>query len=91
MTSLKRPRSRRRLASLRLRLGIALWLLSWVPFPVILGISGTARLVIWGVQFAVGAVGLALAGSAFLEAARQVGWKRAPAVLWQALLQGETG
>ena len=41
-------------ASLRLRGGIALWLASWIPLPLILGITGPARYVIWGLQFAIG-------------------------------------
>ena len=77
------------LAAARLRLGIVLWLLSWVPIPILLGISGIGRYVIWGVQIVVGLIGLALAGSAFFEAVRQLGWKRAPAALGRALLHGD--
>ena len=76
-------------ASLRLRGGIALWLASWIPLPLILGITGPARYVIWGLQFAIGAAGLALAGSVFVAAVKAVGWKRAPSVLWHALLRGD--
>jgi hypothetical protein len=81
--------SHKRLAAARLRLGISLWLLSWIPIPILLGISGTGRYVIWGVQIVVGLIGLALAGSAFFEAAKQLGWKRAPAALGRALLRGD--
>ena len=81
--------SQKRLAAARLRLGISLWLLSWIPIPILLGISGTGRYVIWGIQIGVGLIGLALAGSAFFEAVKQLGWKRAPAALGRALLHGD--
>jgi hypothetical protein len=70
--------------------GVTLWLLSWTPIPILFGITGTARLVIWGVQIAIGVLGLALAGSAFFQAAKQSGWKRAPGALWRALLHGDS-
>jgi hypothetical protein len=60
-----------------------------VPIPILLGISGRGRYLIWGVQILIGLVGLALAGSAFVEAVKRVGWKRAPSVLWRALLHGD--
>ena len=78
-----------RTASLRLRGGIALWLASWIPLPLILGITGPARYVIWGLQFAIGVAGLALAGSVFVTTVKSVGWKHAPAVLWHAVLRGD--
>jgi hypothetical protein len=77
------------LAGARLRLGIALWLLSWVPIPILLGISGRGRYLIWGVQILIGLIGLAVAGSAFVEAVKRVGWRSAPGVLWRALLHGD--
>ena len=76
-------------AALRLRGGIALWLASWIPIPLILGVTGPARYVIWGLQFAIGAAGLALAGSVFVATVKAVGWKRAPAAVLHALLRGE--
>ena len=76
-------------ASLRLRGGIALWLASWIPLALIFGVTGTARYVIWGFQFAIGAAGLALAGSVFVATVKAVGWKRAPAVVWHAVLRGD--
>jgi len=78
-----------RLAAARLRLGIVLWLVSWIPFPIILGVSGKGRYLIWGVQFVIGAIGLVLAGSAFFDAVKGVGWRRAPGVLWRGLLHGD--
>jgi hypothetical protein len=78
-----------RLAAARLRLGIVLWLVSWIPFPIILGVSGKGRYLIWGVQFVIGAIGLVLAGSAFFDAVKHLGWKRAPRALVHALVHGD--
>jgi hypothetical protein len=83
------PPRRGRLAAARLRLGIVLWLVSWMPIPIILGISGKGRYLIWGAQFVVGAIGLVLAGSAFFDAVKHLGWKRAPRALGRALVHGD--
>jgi len=72
-----------------MRLGIILWLASWIPIPIILGISGKGRYVIWGLQFAIGAIGLVLAGSAFVDAVKHLGWRRAPLALGRALIHGD--
>jgi hypothetical protein len=61
----------------KLRVGILLWLISWMPIPVIFGIEGNARVATWCVQIVVGLVGLAVAGAAFAELARTAGWRRA--------------
>ena len=81
--------ARKRLAATRLRLGIVLWLLSWAPIPMMFGLTGQARYAIWGVQIAIGVIGLALAGSAFFQAVKGLGWKRAPGALGRALLHGD--
>jgi hypothetical protein len=78
----------KRLAAARLRLGIALWLLSWAPIHIVLGLTGAARYAVWGVQIVIGVIGLALAGSAFFEAVKRLGWKRAPGALGRALVHG---
>ena len=70
-------------------MGILLWLASWLPIPILLGISGAGRYLIWGVQIVVGLIGLALAGSAFFQAVKQLGWKRAPRALGRALVHGD--
>ena len=82
---------RRPYAVARLRLGVVLWLASWAPIPILFGITGWARYAVWGVQIVIGLLGLALAGSAFFDAVKGVGWRRAPGVLWRALLHGDDG
>jgi hypothetical protein len=77
---------RRRSEALRLRAGVILWLLSWTPIPVIFGISGVARTIVWGMQALIGIFGLALAGSSFAATVKQVGWKHAPRVVWHVLI-----
>ena len=72
----------------KLRIGVVLWALSWIPYGIILGLSGTALTVAWGIEILLGIVGLALAGTEFAQAIKAKGWKRAPGVAWRALLRG---
>ncbi len=73
---------------MKLRLGVALWLLSWIPYGIILGLSGAALTAAWGVEILLGIVGLALAGTEFAAAVKVSGWKRAPGVALHALRHG---
>jgi hypothetical protein len=73
---------------MKLRLGVVLWLLSWIPYGVILGLDGAALTAAWGVEILLGVVGLALAGTEFAQAVKTQGWKRAPSVAWHALVHG---
>jgi hypothetical protein len=73
---------------MKLRVGVVLWLLSWVPYGVILGLDGKALTLAWGLEILLGIVGLALAGTEFAQAVKAKGWKRAPSVAWHALLHG---
>jgi hypothetical protein len=77
--------------SLRLRVGIVLWGVSWLPVAELVGATRSARLAIWGLQIIVGLVGIALAGSTFVGAVKGVGWRRAPGVLWRGLVHGDAG
>ena len=73
---------------MRLRVGIIVWLLSWVPFGLIFGVSGGWLTVIWTIQILLGLAGLALAGTEFAQAVKENGWKGAPNVAWRALIHG---
>jgi len=74
----------------RLRVGITLWALSWVPYGLILGVSGLWFSVTLGIEIVLGIVGIALAGSEFAAAVKATGWKGAPAVAWRAMRHGES-
>src|SRR5262245_61667303 len=76
-------------AGVRLRLGVLLWLLSWMPIAVVVGATGPERVAIWTAQVIIGLVGLALAGTAFAAAVRTVGWRHAPGLAWRSLLHGD--
>ena len=73
---------------MRLRLGIVLWILSWVPYGIILGLDGLWFTLAWVFEIALGLIGLALAGSEFAQAVKTCGWKHAPRVAWKALIHG---
>ena len=73
---------------MKLRIGIILWALSWVPYGVILGLKDAALTLAWAFEITLGIVGLALAGSEFAQAVKEKGWKGAPKVAWHALLHG---
>ena len=74
----------------RLRIGIVLWLISWVPFAVIVGADAAERAAIWTAQVVIGILGLALAGTAFATMVKTVGWRHAPGAAWRTLLHGQT-
>lgn len=74
---------------MKLRLGIGLWALSWVPYGLILGLSGAWLTVAWTIEVVLGISGLAIAGTEFAQAVKDRGWKGAPAVAWRALVHGK--
>ncbi len=73
---------------MRLRVGIVLWLLSWIPYGLILGLEGAWLTLAWTVEILLGIIGLALAGTEFAQAVKANGWKGAPKVAWRALIHG---
>ena len=73
---------------MKLRIGIILWLLSWVPYGVIFGLSGAALTAAWTVEILLGITGLALAGTEFAQAVKADGWKGAPKAAWKAFVHG---
>lgn len=75
---------------MRLRLGIALWLLSWIPYGLILGVHSLWLTALWTFEILLGLVGLALAGSEFARAVKECGLRHAPGVAWEALLHGKS-
>ena len=73
---------------LALRVGVAIWLISWIPIPVIFGIKHPGREVLWVVQFLVGLVGIAIAGKVFAATIKRVGLRRSPRILGGAFIHG---
>ena len=73
---------------MKLRLGIALWFLSWVPYGILLGLTGAWFTIAWLVEILLGVTGLALAGTEFAKAVKEAGWKGAPIVSWRAMICG---
>ena len=74
---------------MKLRLGIVLWILSWVPYGLILGLSGPSLTIAWTVEILLGIAGLAIAGTEFAQAVKDKGWKGAPAVAWTSFVHGK--
>ena len=77
-------------AALRVRVGIALWLVSWIPFAVIFRLNGWAFLVAIVVEVLVGLVGLALAGSEVAREVRRAGWRQGLRSGWQLFRWGRS-
>lgn len=73
---------------MRIRLGVVLWILSWVPYGLILGLSGASLTVAWTFEILLGIAGLGVAGSEFAQAVKDKGWKGAPSIVWNSLLHG---
>ncbi len=73
---------------MKLRLGITLWILSWVPYGLIFGLSGAWLTAAWTVEILLGISGLAIAGTEFAQAVKDSGWKGAPAIAWNAMIHG---
>ncbi|HEU0194850.1 MAG TPA: hypothetical protein VFQ71_11665 [Gaiellales bacterium] len=79
--------------ALRIRLGLALVIASWLPVAQAViwatsasdGRADRIRAVIWGIQIGLGLIGAAVAGAETIRVARSVGWRRAPAVVWRLL------
>ena len=73
---------------MKLRIGIILWALSWVPYGIILGLDGAWLTAAWTFEILLGIIGIAVAGREFGAAVKAKGWKGAPNVAWRALLHG---
>ena len=85
----------------KVRIGILLIILSWLPVAqVVLYVahnhnhlksgdrSQEFRLLIWGLQFVIGLIGLWLVGKLAVESARRDGWRQVPKNLWRLFSVG---
>jgi len=85
----------------RLRIGIIIWLLSWMPFPTLVvhtlhnsghvessKATSATYAVLWGAQICIGLFGLWLAGKETLGLVKSAGWRGTPKRLWQVVWRG---
>jgi hypothetical protein len=86
----------------RLRLGIALFVISWLPIAQVVLVvahehqkltsghaSSVFRLGVWTVQFFIGLVGIWLAGKIVIQEAKREGLRQTPQRLWQLFWHGQ--
>lgn len=69
----------------RIRFGIGLILVSWLPIAWLVSASAELRAVIWGVQIVIGLIGVAIAGRETVRVAKSSGWRNSPRVVWSLL------
>ncbi len=87
----------------RLRLGIILIIVSWLPFAQLLinnahdkgqlqdsHSADVFRLIIWGIQIVIGLIGLFLVGELAVKAAKSEGWRKTPRLMWQLFWHGSS-
>jgi hypothetical protein len=85
------PNQRRR--AFRIRVGVTLVVVSWLPFAQLaIWLSSASgdhaerlRAAIWGVQIVVGLIGVAVAGRQTIQIAKSVGWRNSPRAVWNLL------
>jgi len=83
-------------AAMRVRLGLGLFILSWLPIAQFViaaagldaGPAQAVRAIIWGVQAIIGLIGLFIAGRPVAAVVRHSGWKQTPRVVWRLLRSG---
>lgn len=88
------PRLDQRKGAVRIRLGVGLVLISWLPFAQLaIDVTGAGgsdadhlRYLIWTMQVMVGIAGAAVAGKETIDLAKSVGWKRLPRVVWRLMI-----
>lgn len=91
-----------KISTVRLRIGILIWVISYMPFPVvILAIehsmgnfttpteSGKFLFISYLIQFLIGFVGLFMAGSETIKLIKHSGWRPLPRNLIRVVLHGK--
>ena len=90
-----------RRGALRLRVGIGLWVCSWIPFGSItlaiaraMGANPSDQaahvylMTTLTIEIIIGIIGVALAGGEAIAILKTVGWKHLPKVVWMLLRTG---
>lgn len=83
----------------RLRIGVALWILSWFPIPIVLlgamvsghVSTGKTQAIYWGccaVMWVIGVIGIFLAGKETIIIVKARGARKAPGAVWHILRTG---
>jgi hypothetical protein len=85
----------------RLRIGIILFIISWLPIAQGILIiahnhqkltsdhaSEVLRITVWTIQFFIGLVGVWLAGKVAFASAKKDGWRKTPKNLWRLFWSG---
>jgi hypothetical protein len=86
----------------RIRVGLAVWVISYLPFPLLLEFilhamgyltnpqsSSEFILKMYALQFAIGFIGLIIAGRDTISLFKQVGYRRLPGCVWRAIRYGQ--
>ena len=86
----------------RLRIGLTVWLISWLPFPLLLLAiahsngnytsaqqSSAFLATCYAVQYAIGFIGLLVAGSEAIKLVKSGGWRGLPKRLWRVIRHGK--
>jgi len=91
-----------KISTARLRAGIIIWILSWMPLPTLVvhllhdsghlqndKATSLAYAVLWGTQIIIGLCGLLLAGKETLTLAKVDGKRGLPRNLWRIVIHGQ--
>lgn len=73
---------------MRVRAGLLLWVLSWVPFVALFGLRGWMVPFVWTTQVIAGLVGLAVAGTAVASEVKAAGITHTPRIVWSQFRYG---
>ncbi len=94
--------SKQVVSSRRVRIGLGLWILGLLPFPILLEpilhyfdllttpkSSRNFILIMWTIQYIIGFIGLFMAGKETIKLARAGGYRQLPNNLWNVLRPGD--
>jgi hypothetical protein len=86
----------------RVRLGVILYIISWLPFEPLVVIyahhyhvadgwklSTIAILILWIIQFTIGIIGIFIVGREVMKESQSYGYKKAVVNLWHIFLHGQ--
>ena len=76
--------------AVRIRVGVVLIVVSWLPIAWLVSASAELRAAIWGVQIVIGLIGVAIAGRETIRIAKSTGWRNSPRAVWGLLRSPNT-